>query len=272
MQVTKNGKALDYSILIDRFLLLTLQTDHVLATGDSREIKRRLQSLPTDLTEAYRDVFERMTEPAFARRILGWILHAQSLLTMEGLQEALAIEIGVPVLDYDLITEPEVIVRTCQGLVSYGLDTGYVTLSHETVKTFLENNELERLPSYSELAKTCLTYLQSPVFENWDTAVTFHQTSFCRFLGHAASFWSLHIRQSEGELELARALLETFNSSSRRNLVAYFGARLVGSLRRYGVSNKRHMLNFFIEHEVAFMFISPIREAMSVYLKFNERS
>jgi len=262
--------ALGYSILIDRFLLLTLQTDHVLGTSDSREIKRRLQSLPTDLTEAYREVFERMTEPAFARRILGWILRAPGLLRMNELQEALGIEIGVPSLDRDLITEPEVIVRTCQGLVCYGLDTGYVTLSHETVKTFLENNELERLPSHSELAKTCLTYLQFPVFDHGVIPRTRSTYSVYRFLGYAASFWPLHIRQSEGELELAWALLETFKSSSRRNLVMRF-RRLVGPGPLYSRSNT-HMLNFFIGHGVAFMFISPNREAMSVYLKFNERS
>jgi len=268
MQVMKDGKALGYSILIDRFLLLTLQTDHVLGSGDSREIKRRLQRLPTDLTEAYRDVFERMTEPAFARRILGWILRAQRRLRMEELQEALAIEIGVPTLDGDVITGPEVIVRTCQGLVYYDLDSGYVTLSHETLKLFLENNELERLPSHSELAKTCLTYLQLPVFENPVTPRTLNPYSAYKFLGYAASCWSLHIRHSHGELELARALMETFNSSRRQNLVMHFGG--VGVGHRY-VSNK-HMLHFFIRYGLAFMFISPSREAMSVYLKFNERS
>ena|SRR5277367_3268841 len=104
-----------------RFLLLKLQTEFVLEASDPVEIRERLNSLPKDLTEAYDAVFERITpgDAAFAYRILGWIFHAQRILKMSELQEALVIKIGVPSLDRCLITDAAKIVRVCGGLISH---------------------------------------------------------------------------------------------------------------------------------------------------------
>jgi len=136
--------------------------------SDPVEIRGRLKSLPKELTEAYEAVFTRMTrgDATFAYRILGWIFHAQRILSMRELQEALVIRIGVLSLDRDLITNSSIIVRLCGGFVNHDKDNDLVTFSHETVREFLEKHKLGMLPSQAEISRKCLTYLQLPQFTN----------------------------------------------------------------------------------------------------------
>jgi hypothetical protein len=150
-----------------RFLLLKLQTEFVLEASDPVEITERLSSLPKDLTDAFEGVFQRMTigDATFAYRILGWVFHAQRILTMSELQEALVIKIGVPSLDRNLITDSSKVVRICGGLVNHDKHNDFVTFSHETVQQFLEKKKLGMLPSHSDVSMTCLTYLQLPPFK-----------------------------------------------------------------------------------------------------------
>src|SRR5277367_2813421 len=104
-----------------RFLLVTLQVQYVLEPKDSGEKRRRLSSLPKSPTDAYRGVIDRMTlsDLKFARRILGWVLHAKRILTMHELQEVLAIEIGVVSLNEQDISGAEAIISTCGGFVDH---------------------------------------------------------------------------------------------------------------------------------------------------------
>lgn len=66
-----------YSDLI-RFLLVTFQMEYILEESDPVEMHERLQSLPTNVTDAYCNIFERLSPNMrnFARRILGWVFHA----------------------------------------------------------------------------------------------------------------------------------------------------------------------------------------------------
>jgi hypothetical protein len=139
------------------------QADFILASPDPVEITKRLQFLPKDLTAAYYTIFDRLNpgELAFAHRILlGWIFHAQRLLSMSELQHTLVVEIGVPAFNPQLITESSEILRICGGLIGVDEHSKAVVFSNETVKPFLRENKLQELPSHLDLAKTCLTYIQ----------------------------------------------------------------------------------------------------------------
>jgi hypothetical protein len=172
--------------------MVTLQTEYVLKEFNPVMMKKRLSSLPTTPTEAYRSTLERMssTMRAFAHQILSWILRAQITLTMGQLREVLAIEVGVPCLDRDMKPAPDLVVSTCGGLIAYDQVNGLVTFSHETVRPFLEENELGNLLSHSDICKTCLTYLQFPVFETecGYLGLRARRQEF-QFATYAADFW-----------------------------------------------------------------------------------
>lgn len=237
-----------------RFLILIFQADYVLESTDPILITERLESLPKDLTAAYNSVFERMTDGDrdFSYRILDWILHAQWILKMSQLQEALAIRIGHPFLQQHLIVDATEIVRVCGGLISHNEVNDLVSFSHETVRSFLETSKFGDLPSHSILVKTYLTYLQFPIFDNphdcedWNEILTEHALG-----GYAANFWAIHVGQSGWEVELEESILKTFSPLEGWQKAVY---QVRGGYYNEGVS----LLQFLLENRLAFIFTRPL--------------
>ena len=249
----KHGKLNFYNVSCFRFLLVTLQVQYVLEPRDSGEKRRRLSSLPKNPTDAYRGVIERMTpsDVKFARRILGWVLRAQRILKMPELQEVLAIEIGVPSLIRQDISSAEEIISSCGGFVVYSLDNDLVTFSHETVRPFLEKNDVISLPFHPVLGKTCLTYLQLSPFDNPCTYEDYHKRKeeFV-FSDCAAKFWASHAVQSERDVELETMILEVFGSDGRREAMEQL-------CDRYYTRNKS-LFHVLIESRLTSIFTSPV--------------
>jgi hypothetical protein len=237
--------------------MVTLQTEYVLKEFNPVMMKKRLKSLPTTPTEAYRDTLERMSSSMrdFARQILSWILRAQRVLEIDELCEVLAIEVGVACLDCDMIPAPDLVVSTCGGLITYDQGNGSVTFSHETVRPFLEENEIGNLLSHSDICTTCLTYLRFPYFENpRELSKTFYgPTPPFQFGRYAAEFWAFHVLQGRREPDLERAILETFSLDARRQSVAY----ILVNFKRISIPT---LLQYLIEQRVAFIFMSPFPE------------
>lgn len=74
---------------------------------------------------------------------------------MDELCEVLAVNIGDEDLDRDAMPTAEMVVTTCGSLVEHDKTSDLVTFSHETVRPFLEENEVGNLMSHSCIAKTC---------------------------------------------------------------------------------------------------------------------
>jgi hypothetical protein len=241
---------LQVAIAVDsRFQLLLFQADHVLHSSDPIQIFSALESLPKDLTEAYNAVFDRMApgDIEFAHRILGWILHAKKILSMSELREALAIQIGVPTLLDALKPDAIEVERVCGGLVIHNIQSGLVTFCHETVKSYLEKTRLERLPSHYALCKTCLTYLQLPLFEEGENYRT-NRIKF-KFGEYVATFWASHVIQCERNVGLETEIVEIFNSQGRRDAAERLG--------RFD-HRQQSLLHFLIENRLAFIFTRPL--------------
>jgi hypothetical protein len=245
--------------LTRRFLLLIYQTNFVLQSRNPVEITKRLQALPRDLTAAYEEIFQRIKpeELEFSYFILGWVFHAQRLLKMDELQHALAVEIGVPSLQHHLITDAPEIVRICGGLISLEENSDLVIFSHETVKPFIRDNKLQALPSHVVLAKTCLTYLQQPLFAPVpDVELVASEQSEYIFGKYAASFLAVHtllaIDQSKRDAELEEGILEVFSSRSRRKMVVELHATLTG----YSVWISQ--LGTLLKLRLSFLVVSPL--------------
>jgi hypothetical protein len=241
-----------------RFLLVTLQTDYILEAKDPLEINERLKSLPTDLTHAYRDALEQMSprNRAFARRIYGWILHAQRLLTIRELCEALVVKPGDQEVNFELMISPKSILQTCGCLVTYDPQTDLVRFSHETVRAFLTSDELEHFPSHLDISKVCITYLGINELEymcSFQLGLDKRREKF-GFSTYAASFWAIHALSATGirrDIELEVSILEMLQSNGRRSSLAQL---------RSSVDNWHYqtLLHTLIENRLAFIVISPL--------------
>jgi hypothetical protein len=116
------------------------QLDHILAEDDPQGALNSLETLPTDLSEAYSCIVERIKEKKgfeSAWRILSWLYRAYRPLQLGELIEALSIEKGNTSLDSRLFMSAKVILRRCEGLVSYDRMTDQVRFTHFTVFKFI---------------------------------------------------------------------------------------------------------------------------------------
>jgi hypothetical protein len=192
------------------------------------------------------------SEKTFARRILSWILRGQRILSMDELCEALAVNIGDEDLDRDAMPSAEMVVTTCGSLVEHDKETGLVKFSHETVRPFLEKGESGNLLSHSDLAKTCLTYLGFPEFEEPVSSVTesVRRVRNFRFSKYAAEF-SRHARLAVREEALDKTILTVLSSHQRR--VSMLQLRSGGHVP----SDPRSILHVLIEDQLSFIFIRP---------------
>jgi hypothetical protein len=198
----------------------------------------------------------------FACRIFSWIIHAQRILKMSELCEALAIQIGELSLDKGDIPKADEILHPCCGLINHDPDTDLVTLSHETVRSFLNSDgfrsllkerKVRSLLSHSELSKICLTFLQLPVFETRRHSIiniSLRWLAEFKFSKYAALFWGVHARLSEREVELEIEILKTFSSATRRDVMEVLRDR------GYYVQGMS-VFHVLIQNGLTFLFISP---------------
>ena len=238
------------SCSLNRFLLVILQLQSILASKDPVKIKYRLKNLPSTPTEAYHDLLNRMTseDQDLARRILGWVLFAQRILKMGELQEALALDLEGPSLDINYCLEPHQVESICGGLVIHDQVNDLVTFSHETVRPFLETTSL---PSHLVLSKTCLAYLRlAPLEKPSDWFDLIQRKKEFQFSDYAATFWANHTVQAGRILQLELAVLETFRSDGRRDAMT--------QLRSHYYVGRRSLLHVLIENALSFIFWSPI--------------
>jgi ankyrin repeat domain-containing protein 50 len=152
-----------------RFLLVKVQLDYILDKEKPRDAIEALDTLPKDLSDAYREVLIRINETKgedTAWEILSWLFHAQRPLKMGEIREVLSIRIQPPDTELhpeDFINEDQII-HYCQGLVELDLTSEIIRFTHYTVQEFLKYEK--KLLAPAQLAKVCLTYLTFDVFEH----------------------------------------------------------------------------------------------------------
>lgn len=238
-----------------------------MAEPDAAEISSRLTFIPREATHAYRGVLERMTgrEKAFAQRILSWLFHAQRVLEMGELQEALAVQIGSRSLERLSISSPESIVHACGGLVDHNHDTDLVTFSHAMVRQFLEDDELKILSPPSLMTRTCLTYLGYSVFENpcENISELNKRRQEFKLSSYAALFWPVHARTSGRDIVVETDIFDTFVSDKRRDAIAQLRDGYVDAV--FG----RSLLQFLLYNELAGILMSPLSHEMSIARRYH---
>ena len=101
-----------------------------------------------------------------AKRVLSWITCAKRPITTLELQHALAVEVGESALDKDNLTDPEVMVSICAGLVIVDEQGGIIRLVHYTTQEYFERAWNSWFPDAdTDITKSCVTYLSFDAFE-----------------------------------------------------------------------------------------------------------
>jgi hypothetical protein len=127
-----------------RFLLAKFQLDYILNKETPREAIKALDTLPTDMVEAYREVLNRIDKikgNRIAFQVLSWLFYAQRHLKMNEIREAISVETNPP--DSQLYPEyflnPDQVIHCCQGLVELDKKSEIVWFTHYTVQEFLKD-------------------------------------------------------------------------------------------------------------------------------------
>jgi hypothetical protein len=81
-----------------------------------------LERLPTEIHSAYDIVMERIErlgeyDATLARKVLLWVAQARRPLSVAELQHALAVSPGMKEMDTDYVTDEELLISVCAGLV-----------------------------------------------------------------------------------------------------------------------------------------------------------
>jgi len=142
-----------------------LQIRTILGQVTKSDIRKALDVLPGDISEAYDKAFQTIAglpggQRDLAMKSLLWITFAKRHLSILELRYALGTQILNPCLDGDSIPTSKSILESCSGLVTIEADSSEVRLVHYTLQYYIRNQH-QSLFSHAEsfIAQTCLTYL-----------------------------------------------------------------------------------------------------------------
>ena len=196
------------------------------------EIRKSLQNLSTNLSQAFEDTIERISnEPRNRQQIamqsLMWISHARNQLRVIELQHALATQVGDTSFDEDNLLQAKLIVDCCFGLIILDNESSIVRLVHHTVQDFLQARQQPHFANEeTQITKICLTYLclgRSEISSLHGQEYGFHSPQVSNplddfpFLGYAAAHWGHHAQNAHSnEIEdIALRFLRSTSNVSR---------------------------------------------------------
>ena len=192
-----------------------LQLRQVLQEPTLGEMRDALESLPSDLREAYEITLNRIRKLPTGRARIGmstllWVSQAQRPLRMPELLEALAVREGIATLHKDYSPTEERVVEACVGLISVDKGSTEVHLIHQTVQEHL----CERPSDLSavRLGDVCLTYLLYDLFKSGPCdnlsplGTRFEQHPFFEY---SSRYWSKHFEGVDEKGKLLEAFLDS---------------------------------------------------------------
>jgi hypothetical protein len=92
-------------------------------------------------------------------------------LSVKEIQHALVIEPGLTRIDQDVLTDEDLLISVCLGLVTVDRDSKIIRLIHHTTQEYLERKGSEHFPdAETVIAVTCLTYLSNYV--QWEPIIS----------------------------------------------------------------------------------------------------
>ncbi|KAH0543788.1 hypothetical protein FGG08_001970 [Glutinoglossum americanum] len=214
------------------FLLAQLHMDSLASKRNRREVRKALENLPKELDDTYKEAMQRIEsqdegDVKLAEGVLSWISFALRPLTIRELQHALAVELEDTDIDEEALSDEEILVSVCAGLVTVDQESNIIRLVHYTTQEFFERIRVARFPGAQiSIATTCLTYISFDVFaagpcrSDQDMESRLHQYPL---LDYAARHWGDHARGDPEETikELALRFLDHNPKVTCSNQVMY---------------------------------------------------
>lgn len=185
-----------------RFLLAHLQILHVCCQLSVTQVRKSMDSLPTQVFDFYGEALKRIesqseNDSKTVKRALSYISCARRPLSVEELRHALSIEIGDTKLDTDNFPVIDILLNISAGLIRVDENNSTIVLVHYTLQEYLEKykNILLAEPEM-EFAAACLTYLSFDIFSDGPCS---NEESLERrlqeysFLDYASHYWGHHV-------------------------------------------------------------------------------
>jgi ankyrin repeat protein len=232
-------------------------------------MRERLEHLPVDELTAYSEIMARITKDESSKkiilRILSWIRYSQRLLSINELREVIWVEQGDKDLKRKNIDGLELddIIKNCESLVTCDKTTRQVRFCHATVQEFLDKRFACELMTHTDLAKTCLTYLNFDVFgvSSVDHESIKERRETYAFSDYAASYWAVHAgRANSGDgkgSDVQLAIVDTFRENGKRESMVQFK-----DCRNWydAVISRKSFLHILVESGLAFNCMPPISD------------
>jgi hypothetical protein len=163
-----------------RFRWVSCQMDYLCECSTDRERHNALRKLPPDLPSSYRRILERVNASTKHNQqlviyTLQWIIFGVQKLSMPALLEALGCIDNETTFDRACCTTADQLQHWCSSLVRMSSE-GILEIAHFTVKEYLKSIDPMQEPQLAKykasedlantnLATTCLTYLNYPTFK-----------------------------------------------------------------------------------------------------------
>lgn len=167
-----------------------------------------LARLPKELDETYKEAIQRIDgqnddDALLGRRVLSWISFAERAMTASELRHALAVgdlEPEETILDEEALTEEDLLVTVCAGIVIIDKESQIIRLIHYSAQEYFNRHRNALFPDAKiSLANDCLRYLTLEHFSGGsvpnDGEMQRRIQEYPFFL-YASSFWGSHARQA----------------------------------------------------------------------------
>ncbi|KAL8635683.1 MAG: hypothetical protein Q9228_006852, partial [Teloschistes exilis] len=235
------------------FLLAKLQIYTIANKISVKAIRKALESLPAKLDELYHKAMERIRrqpedERLLAKKTLIWVVHTYRPLAFATIRHALAVEQGTKHFDPENLSDSDLILNACAGLVVFEIESDSLRLVHYTAQDYFKSHPVLPYP-HREIVKTCVTYLSYDIFQiphdqdeitllryHWFGVSHFHLHDLHRLLDYASFFWGVHAAE-DGDSDTHELVMDFLVQSSKvtlRRIKSYGYASLANT---YFVSN-----------------------------------
>jgi len=170
------------------------------------------------LGDAYEETLERIRaqgggKATLAMTTLMWICYSERPLRVDELCHALAVEVGSTHFNSDDVPAGETLLVCCQGLITLDKEALTFRLIHHTLREYLCTHRNLFPRAHSEMAETCLTYLNSDQAKSLPTRPPPDPQSI-PFLKYCSRYWGTHAKRelSDSTKLLAMELLEKYEN------------------------------------------------------------
>ncbi|KAI9890633.1 MAG: hypothetical protein M1814_003831 [Vezdaea aestivalis] len=251
----------------DRFLLARLYMDSLECKSNRNALINALEHLPTELDQVYDEALQRIEDQnhddrSLALKVLEWITQGLRTLTVAELQHALAVRPESTDIDEGDITDSEILLSVCAGLVTIDERSSVIRLVHYTTDAYLKRvRQSLFLDSPQHITSTCITYLSFEVFADMPhprRQVVETRLRDYPLLAYAAVYWGSHAQddfrgETDGQIleflhkeghSLSHLTTATVLSdpSNRLNYVSRGGADLLHILANSGLERMIRIL------------------------------